>query len=57
MRKQDALLLTREREMREGLRRERDREIETVIQRLEEETGTAKEECERAAESRIKLVS
>ena len=54
MRKQDALLLTREREMRENLRRERDREIETVIQRLEEETASAKEESERTAESRIK---
>ena len=31
-------------------------EIELVISRLEEETSTAKEECERAAENRIKCV-
>ena len=29
-------------------------EIEMVIQRLEEETAIAREECERAAENRIK---
>lgn len=54
IRKQDAVLLMREREMKERLRRERDMEIETVIQKLEAETATAKEECERTAESRVK---
>lgn len=54
MKKQDTLLLAREREMRDRLRRERDREIETVIQKLEEETAASKEECERNAESRIR---
>ena len=46
--------MTRERELRENLRRERDMEIETVIQKLEKETAASKEETERAAESRIK---
>ena len=54
MKKQDTLLLGREREMRDRLRRERDREIETVIQKLEEETAASKEECERNAEMRIR---
>lgn len=57
LKKQDAILMTREREMREGLRRERDMEIETVIHKLEQETATAKDECERAAEARIKSVN
>ena len=54
IRKQDAVLLTKEREMRDRLRRERDMEIETVIRRLEAETATAREECERTSESRVK---
>ena len=54
MKKQDTILLGREREMRDRLRRERDREIETVIQKLEEETAASKEECERNAEMRIR---
>uniref|UniRef100_A0A4W3JYT0 Centrosomal protein 131 n=1 Tax=Callorhinchus milii TaxID=7868 RepID=A0A4W3JYT0_CALMI len=56
MKKQEAWLLTRERELKEELRRGRDREIELVIQRLEEETSTSKDECERVAENRIKRV-
>ena len=47
--KQNAVLLTREREMRERLRRERDMEVESVIQKLEAETATTREEIERTA--------
>ena len=54
MKRQEAVLLGREREMKEELRRERDNEIETVIQRLERETASTKEECEKAAESRVR---
>ena len=54
MKRQEGMLLGREREMREELRRERDAEIETVIQRLEQDTATTKEECEKAAESRVR---
>lgn len=34
------------------MRKERDKEIELVIQRLEADMSSAKEECERAAENR-----
>ncbi|NWZ86093.1 CP131 protein, partial [Poecile atricapillus] len=53
---QEAWLLSRERELREEMRKERDKEIELVIQRLEADTSLAKEECERAAENRIKRI-
>ncbi|XP_028674883.2 centrosomal protein of 131 kDa isoform X2 [Erpetoichthys calabaricus] len=56
MKKEEAWLLSRERELKEEVRRGRDKEIELVIQRLEEETSVAREECERAAESRVKRV-
>lgn len=45
-------MLSRERELREELRRERDKEIELAIWTLEEETSKDKEECERAADNR-----
>lgn len=53
---QEAWLLTRERELKEELRRERDKEIELAIWTLEEETSKDKEECERAAENRCVCV-
>lgn len=49
---QEAWLLSRERELREEVKKERDKEIELVIRRLEADTSLAKEECERAAENR-----
>ncbi|XP_070846317.1 centrosomal protein of 131 kDa isoform X2 [Chaetodon trifascialis] len=54
--KEEVWLLSRERELKEGLRRERDKEIELAIWTLEEETSKDKEECERAADSRVKRV-
>ncbi|XP_077314849.1 centrosomal protein of 131 kDa isoform X3 [Lithobates pipiens] len=56
MKKEEAWLLTRERELKAEVRKGRDKEIELVIQRLESEMSTAREECERAAENRIKRV-
>ncbi|MGH0154981.1 UNVERIFIED_CONTAM: hypothetical protein FKN15_033240 [Acipenser sinensis] len=56
MKKEEAWLLSRERELKEELRRGRDKEIELVIQRLEEETSRARDECERASENRVKRV-
>ncbi|XP_066188379.1 centrosomal protein of 131 kDa isoform X3 [Sylvia atricapilla] len=56
VKKEEAWLLSRERELREEMRKERDKEIELVIQRLEADTSLAKEECERAAENRIKRI-
>ncbi|XP_061782793.1 centrosomal protein of 131 kDa isoform X2 [Nerophis lumbriciformis] len=54
--KQEAGLLKRQHELREELRRERDKEIELAIWTLEEETNKDKEESERAAENRVKRV-
>ncbi|NXB18328.1 CP131 protein, partial [Rhagologus leucostigma] len=56
VKKEEAWLLSRERELREEMRKERDKEIELVIQRLEADTSLSKEECERAAENRIKRI-
>ncbi|XP_030064441.1 centrosomal protein of 131 kDa isoform X2 [Microcaecilia unicolor] len=56
MKKEEAWLLSRERELKEEVRKGRDKEIELVIQRLETEMSTAREECERAAENRIKRI-
>ncbi|KAG8507520.1 Centrosomal protein of 131 kDa [Galemys pyrenaicus] len=53
---QEAWLLARERELKEEMRRDRDKEIELVIHRLEADTTLAREESERAAESRIKRI-
>uniref|UniRef100_UPI0037E99F19 centrosomal protein of 131 kDa isoform X2 n=1 Tax=Semicossyphus pulcher TaxID=241346 RepID=UPI0037E99F19 len=54
--KEDVWLLSRERELKEELRRERDKEIDLAIWTLEEETSKDKEECERAANNRVKRV-
>ncbi|XP_032653187.1 centrosomal protein of 131 kDa isoform X3 [Chelonoidis abingdonii] len=54
--KEEAWLLSRERELKEEVRKERDKEIELVIQRLEADMSSTKEECERVAENRIKRV-
>ncbi|XP_077958767.1 centrosomal protein of 131 kDa isoform X5 [Gasterosteus aculeatus] len=54
--KEEAWLLSRERELREELRRGRDKEIEIAIWTLEEETSKDKEECERAADNRVQRV-
>ncbi|KAM3592195.1 uncharacterized protein V6R79_014370 [Siganus canaliculatus] len=54
--KEEVWLLNRERELKEDLRRERDKEIELAIWTLEEETSKDKEECERAADNRVKRV-
>uniref|UniRef100_A0A3P9I8Y8 Centrosomal protein 131 n=1 Tax=Oryzias latipes TaxID=8090 RepID=A0A3P9I8Y8_ORYLA len=49
--KEEAWMLSREREMKAELRRERDKEIELAIWTLEEETSKDKAECERAADN------
>ncbi|XP_026078194.1 centrosomal protein of 131 kDa-like isoform X2 [Carassius auratus] len=56
MKKEDAWLLSRERELKEEIRRGRDQEIELAIQRLEQDIRGAREECERVADNRIKRV-
>ena len=54
MKKQENWVLQKERELKEQVKRERDKEIELVIGRLEAETTLAREEAERAADNRIK---
>lgn len=49
---QEAWLLNRERELKEEMRKGRDKEIELVIHRLEADMTQAREESERAAENR-----
>ncbi|XP_068160842.1 centrosomal protein of 131 kDa isoform X2 [Antennarius striatus] len=52
--KEEVWLLSRERQLKEDLRRQRDKEIELAIWTLEEETSKDKDECERAADNRVK---
>ncbi|XP_019730088.1 centrosomal protein of 131 kDa isoform X2 [Hippocampus comes] len=54
--KQEAGLLRHERQLREELRQERDKEIQLAIWTLEEETSKDKEESERAAQNRVNRV-
>jgi 5-azacytidine-induced protein 1 len=56
LKKQDAWAASKERELRDHVRKERDHEIELVIQRLEEDNQAAREECQRVADNRIKFV-
>ncbi|XP_074116487.1 centrosomal protein of 131 kDa isoform X2 [Sminthopsis crassicaudata] len=55
-RHQEAWLLKRERELKDEVRKVRDKEIELVIQKLEADMTLTKEECEQTAENRIKRV-
>lgn len=54
--KQENTLMQKERELKEGVKKERNREIELVIRQLEEDATAAREDCERVAENRIKWV-
>ena len=54
MKKQETYLMQKERELKEQVRKDRDKEIEMVIGRLEEDTQAMRDECERVAENRIK---
>ena len=54
---QETWLLSKERELKEHVRKDRDKEIEMVITRLEDDAQSAREELERATENRIKSVA
>ncbi|CAF3257431.1 unnamed protein product, partial [Rotaria sp. Silwood2] len=56
MKKQETFLATKERELREQMRRERDKEIERIISQFESDTTMTKEEAERTAENRVKRI-
>ncbi|WAQ95629.1 CP131-like protein [Mya arenaria] len=54
--KQETFLMQRERELKEGVKKDRNKEIELVIRQLEEDATAAREDCERVAENRIKRI-
>ncbi len=54
LKKQENWIIQKERELKDQLRKERDREIEILIARLESESSSSRDEAERAAENRIK---
>jgi hypothetical protein len=54
MKKQETSLAGKERELRDQMKRERDREIEKSISQFESDTTMTKEEAERTAENRVK---
>ncbi|XP_014662363.1 PREDICTED: centrosomal protein of 290 kDa-like isoform X2 [Priapulus caudatus] len=54
--KQELLLAGRQQELGERMRRERDRAIETVIERLERDSTAGREESEKAMQNRIKRI-
>ncbi|XP_064600746.1 centrosomal protein of 131 kDa-like isoform X2 [Liolophura sinensis] len=56
MKRQETWLVQKERELKEQVRRDRDKEIEMVIARLEEDNSSSRAECERTAENRIKRI-
>ncbi|CAF1273302.1 unnamed protein product [Rotaria sp. Silwood1] len=56
MKKQETFLTSKERELREHMRRERDKEIEKIISQFESDTTMTKEEAERTAENRVKRI-
>ena len=54
MKKQDTWLLSKERELKDKVKKERDKEIEKVLNRLEEDATMSRQETDRAAENKIK---
>ena len=54
LKKQENWVLQKERELKEQVKRERDKEIELLITRLESESTLAREESDRTADNRIK---
>ena len=56
LKKQETYLASKERELREQVRKERDREIEKIISQFECDTTMTKEEAERTAENRVKRI-
>ena len=54
LKKQENWIIQKEREIKDQLKRERDKEIEMLILRLESESSSSRDEVERTAENRIK---
>ncbi|CAF1478867.1 unnamed protein product [Adineta ricciae] len=53
MKQQETFFASKERQLREQMKQERDREIEKIITRFEAETSSTKEEAERTADNRV----
>ncbi|CAF0986557.1 unnamed protein product, partial [Brachionus calyciflorus] len=56
MKKQENWITQKERELKEQVRKDRDKEIELLITRIESESTLAREEADRAADNRIKRI-
>lgn len=56
IKKQEAFILQKERELKEAVRRDRDTEIETVIDQLEKDSRMQREQTEKTSENRIKRI-
>ncbi|XP_061197331.1 centrosomal protein of 131 kDa-like [Saccostrea echinata] len=56
MKKQETWMLQKERELKDQVRRDRDKEIEFVISRLEEDATASREETEKAADNKIRRI-
>lgn len=54
MKQQETILASRERQLREQMKQERDKEIEKIIAKLESDSTSTKEEVERTAENHVK---
>ena len=54
LKRQESWITQKERELKEQVRKDRDKEIEQLILRLEAESTSSRDELERTAENRIK---
>ncbi|GFO00920.1 centrosomal protein of 131 kda-like [Plakobranchus ocellatus] len=54
MKRHETWLVQKERELRDKIKKERDKEIELVIERLEEDASTVREDNERSTEQKIR---
>ncbi|GFR90984.1 centrosomal protein of 131 kDa-like [Elysia marginata] len=56
MKRHETWLVQKERELRDKVKKERDKEIELVIERLEEDASTIREDNERSTEQKIRRI-
>ncbi|CAK8678836.1 unnamed protein product [Clavelina lepadiformis] len=56
MKKQEAFMIQKERELKESVRRDRDNEIEAAILRLEDDMQQQRDELEKTTENRVKRI-
>ncbi|CAF0738605.1 unnamed protein product [Rotaria sordida] len=56
IKKHETILINKERELREQMKQERDKEIEKIIAQFESDTTISKEEADHSAENRVKRI-